>query len=123
MFPLKSVGSVPGSEVREAFQPVKMEMLQILERRQKDGKSCLVSQGACVLRARTAGEGSHFITAGRNWLWTRTEGRALAPSPFLGTRGGSILPESRAGSGAERIFWETSVSRGETPMAGSHGFV
>lgn len=34
MFPLKSVGSVPGSEVREGFQPVRMEMLQILERRQ-----------------------------------------------------------------------------------------
>lgn len=51
------------------------------------------------------------------------QGQRAGHSPFLGTRGGSTLPESRAGSGAGRTFRETSVSRGETPMAGSHGFV
>lgn len=129
MFPLKSVGSVPGSEVREGFQPVRMEMLQILERRQRgDAKMERAVECLGVRVFREPGglgrdPGSHFITAGRNWLCTRTEGRALAPSPFLGTRGGSTLPESRAGSGADRTFRETSVSRGETPMAGSHSFV
>lgn len=115
MFPLKSVGSVPGSEVREGWKCF---------RSLRGGREVLPSWKELSSVSGCEGWGgiqalilSLLAGAGSG------QGQRAGHSPFLGTRGGSTLPESRAGSGADRTFRETSVSRGETPMAGSHGFV
>lgn len=42
------------------------------------------------------------------------------PAHSLAQEVGAPCQNPRLGAGAERAFQETSVSRGETPMAGSH---
>lgn len=86
MFPLKSVGSVPGSEVGEGFQPVGNGNAAALgeeaERWRQDGKSCWVSGSA--LRARRAGEGSRpsFYHCWQELALHKDRGPGTGPQPI-----------------------------------------
>lgn len=105
-------------------------MLQLVERRQRGGAKmeraveCLGAHAFREPGGLGRDPGSHFVTAGRNWLWTRTERAGhWPPAHSLAREVGAPCQNPGLGAGAEKTLWETSVSRGETPTAGSHGFI